>query len=80
MAPDKASVEEVIENHYENQIKKLGNDESALKAKIEKFKDDESNHKNIANEAGATNKGLYSIMDKIIQTSSKIAITVSEKI
>ena len=75
-----ASVEEVIEKHYQDQIKKLGNDESALKAKIKKFKEDESNHKNIANEAGATNKGLYSIMDKIIQTSSRIAITVSEKI
>ena len=33
-----ASVEEVIEDHYENQIKKLGNDEMDLKAKIEKFK------------------------------------------
>ena len=75
-----SSVEEVIENHYQSQIKKLGNDECALKAKIEKFKNDESNHKNIANEEGATNKGLYSIMDKIIKTSSKIAITVSEKI
>jgi len=75
-----ASVEEVIENHYQNQLKKLGNDESVLKAKIEKFKNDESNHKNIANEAGATKKGLYSVMDKIIQASSRIAITVSEKI
>jgi 3-demethoxyubiquinol 3-hydroxylase len=75
-----ASVEEVIESHYQNQIGKLGSDESVLKAKIKKFKDDESNHKNIANEEGATNKGLYSIMDKIIQTSSRIAITVSEKI
>ena len=28
---------------------------------------------------GAT-KGLYSIMDKIIKTSSKVAITISEKI
>ena len=74
-----ASVEEVIENHYQNQLKKLGNDESVLKAKIEKFKNDESNHKNIANEAGATKKGLYSVMDKIIQASSRIAITVSEK-
>ena len=30
-----ASVEEVIENHYKNQIKKIGNDEMELKAKIE---------------------------------------------
>jgi len=75
-----ASVEEVIEKHYENQLKKIGSDEKDLKDKIEKFKSDEINHKNIAYEAGATNKGLYSIMDKIIRTSSKIAITISEKI
>ena len=75
-----ASVEEVIENHYQNQIKKLGEDEIELKEKIKKFKDDEINHKNIAYETGATNKGIYSIMDKIIKTGSKIAITVSEKI
>ena len=75
-----ASVEEVIENHYENQLKKIGNDEKDLKAKIEKFRSDEINHKNIAYETGATNKGLYSIMDKLIRASSKIAITISEKI
>ena len=75
-----ASVEEVIEDHYENQLKKLGNDEMNLKNKIEKFKGDEVNHKNIAYEAGATNKGLYSIMDKVIKTGSRIAITISEKI
>ena len=75
-----ASVEEVIEDHYENQLEKLGNDEKDLKIKIEKFRSDEVNHKNIAYETGATNKGLYSIMDKIIKASSKIAITISEKI
>jgi len=75
-----ASVEEVIEDHYKNQIKKLGKDEKILKAKIEKFKNDEVDHKNIAYESGATNKGIYSIMDKLIKTSSKIAITISEKI
>ena len=75
-----ASVEEVIEDHYQNQLKKLGNDEMNLKAKIEKFKEDEVNHKNIAYNSGATNKGLYSVMDKVIRTGSKIAIAISEKI
>ena len=75
-----ASVEEVIDGHYKNQLKKLGNDEKDLKKKIEKFKEDEVNHKNIAYESGATNKGLYSVMDKIIRTGSRIAITISEKI
>ena len=75
-----ASVEEVIEGHYQNQLKKLGDDEKDLKEKIAKFKEDESNHKNIAYKSGATNKGIYSKMDKVIQTGSKIAITISEKI
>ena len=75
-----ASVEEVIEDHYQNQLKKLGNDEMDLKAKIEKFKSDEINHKNIAYESGATNKGFYSVMDKVIRTGARIAITISEKI
>ena len=75
-----SSVEEVIEDHYENQLKKLGNDEMDLKAKIEKFKGDEVDHKNIAYDAGATNEGVYSVMDKIIRTGSRIAITISEKI
>ena len=75
-----ASVEEVIEKHYENQLSKIGDDEKNLKIKIEKFKGDEVNHKNIAYESGATKNGLYSIMDKIIRTGSKIAITISEKI
>ena len=75
-----ASVEEVIEDHYQSQLKKLANDEMDLKAKIEKFKEEEVSHKNIAYESGATNKGLYSVMDKVIRTGSRIAITISEKI
>ena len=75
-----ASVEEVIEDHYENQLSKIGEDEKELKEKIEKFKGDEIKHKNTAYESGASKIGLYSIMDKIIRTGSKIAITISEKI
>jgi 3-demethoxyubiquinol 3-hydroxylase len=75
-----ASVEEVIENHYQNQLNNLGDDEKDLKTKIEKFRSDEIDHKNIAYDTGATNKGFYFIMDKIIRTSSKIAITISKKI
>ena len=75
-----ASIEEVIEDHYQNQLKKLGNDEMELKAKIEEFKKDEVDHKNIAYDLGATNKGIYSVMNKVIKTGSRIAIAISEKI
>ena len=67
---------------YEGQLlalKTFKQDEE-LKKKITKFRDDELDHKNIAYEEGATKKGFYSIMDKIIKTGSKIAINISEKI
>jgi len=75
-----ASVEEVIQEHYINQIKQLETDEKKLKEKIIKFREDELHHKNIAYNEGATKKGAYSILDKIIKTGSKIAINISEKI
>ena len=75
-----ASVEEVIQEHYANQIKELGSDEKKLKEKIIKFREDELHHKNIAYDEGATKEGPYSILDKIIKTGSKIAINISEKI
>jgi len=75
-----ASVEEVIDEHYSNQIKELGNDEKKLKDKIIKFREDELHHRDIAYKEGATKKGIYSVLDKIIKTGSKIAINISEKI
>jgi len=74
-----ASVEEVIDKHYQNQINQLGPEEKELKRKIIKFREDELHHKDIAYEKGASKKGLYSVMDKIIKTGSKVAIRISEK-
>ena len=75
-----ASVEEVIDEHYKSQTYKLEEDEEELKKKIKKFRQDELDHKDIAYESGATKKGLYGLLDKVIKTSSRIAITISEKI
>ena len=74
------SVEEVIDEHYEKQINQLKPDEKILKEKIKKFRLDELHHKDIAYEKGATKKGLYKILDRIIKTGSKVAINISEKI
>ena len=75
-----ASVEEVIDEHYLNQINQIKDDEKKLREKIKKFRQDEIDHKDIAYEEGATKKGLYSVMDKVIKTGSRIAINISEKI
>ena len=74
------SVEEVIDGHYKDQTFKLGKDEKKLKDKIIKFREDELHHKEIAYDNGATKKGLFGLLDKVIKTSSRIAITISEKI
>ena len=75
-----ASVEEVIDGHYKNQIDEIGQDEKNLKNNIIKFREDELHHKDIAYNEGATKEGFYSIFDKIIKTGSKLAIKISEKI
>ena len=75
-----ASVEEVIDKHYQSQIDQLDKTEKELKKNITKFREDELHHKDIAYEKGATKKGCYSILDKVIKTGSKIAINISEKI
>ena len=73
-------MEEVIDGHYKDQTCKLGKDEKKLKDKIIKFREDELHHKDIAYDNGATKKGLFGLLDKVIKTSSRIAITISEKI
>ena len=75
-----ASVEEVIDEHYQNQINQLDSSEKDLRKKIIKFREDEPHHKDIAYKKGATKNGLYSILDKMIKTGSKVAINISEKI
>ena len=75
-----ASVEEVIDGHYKNQIDQIGPDEKNLKNNIIKFREDELHHKDIAYNKGASKKGFYSIIDIVIKTGSKLAIKISEKI
>ena len=75
-----ASVEEVIDDHYKNQIDQIGSDENNLKNKITKFRNDEIHHKDIAYNEGATKEGFYTIIDRVIKTGSKLAIKISEKI
>ena len=74
-----ASVEEVIDEHYQNQINQINSDEKNLKEKIIKFREDEINHKNIAYDNGASKEGFFYIFDKLIKTGSKVAIRISEK-
>ena len=53
-----ASVEEVIDKHYQDQIDQLDKSEKELKKKIIKFRDDELHHKDIAYEKRCNKKRL----------------------
>ena len=50
-----------------------------LREKMVKFREEELNNKEIEYEKGASKDGVYSLLDKIIKTGSKIAINISEK-
>ena len=52
-----ASVEEVIDEHYKNQIDQIQDDEKVLRKMITKFRLDEIHHKEIAYKNGATKEG-----------------------
>ena len=78
-----ASVEEVIDQHYKDQIEYISNnekEEKELLKKVKKFREDELEHRDIAYEEGADKDGFYGILDAIIKTGSKAAIKISEKI
>ena len=78
-----ASVEEVIDKHYQSQIDYLETEEKEEKEllkKIKKFRQDELEHRDLAYEEGATKDGAFYFLDTIIKTGSKIAIEVAKRI
>ena len=74
------AVEEVIVEHYQEQLDSLPESEKELKKKIKKFQNDEEHHKDI----GVDNEGLdapfYRILSNVIKIGSKSAIFLSKKI
>ena len=74
------AVEEAIDEHYQEQHRRLGEDESALKSDIQRFRDEELEHRDIglANEAELTPG--YRLLSGAIKLGCKIAIKVSEKV
>jgi ubiquinone biosynthesis monooxygenase Coq7 len=77
-----SSVEEVIGKHYAEQIDILSKnfkEEKELKKKFEKFREEELEHKDKAEQLGANNDGLYSLLDTLIKNSSKFAIAISKR-
>jgi ubiquinone biosynthesis monooxygenase Coq7 len=74
-----AAVEDVIDEHYGEQIARLDGD-PALKEKIENFRADEVAHKNEALAQGAEDAPGYKILSESIKAGCRLAIKLSERI
>jgi len=74
------AVEEVIGEHYQKQAENLGTDEADLKKIVEKFRDDELEHRDIAIDHDGENAKHYDLLRAFIQRGCRTAIKVAEKL
>lgn len=74
------AVEEVIDEHYLQQLKTLKDSNPALRQLIKKFRDQEVEHKNTGLDHGAEDLPYYHILRALIRAGSKSAIWLSERI
>ena len=74
------AVEEVIDEHYQDQADRLGDADPELKALIEDCRADEVAHKEEALEEGAEEAPAYPILTGAIKTGSRLAIWLSQRV
>ena len=76
------AVEDAIDEHYAAQIEKLRGTphEAAFKATVERFRDDESEHRKEALAHGAESAPAYPVLSAAIRAGCRIAIRLSEKL
>lgn len=74
------AVEEVIEEHYADQAAALGDDEPELKATIQKFRDEELEHRDIGIEKDAEQAPAYRLLTAVIKRGSRAAIWIAERV
>lgn len=73
------AVEEVIDEHYAKQSAALGDSEPELTAKIEKFRAEELEHRDIGLDNGAEQTPGYRVLSGAIKTGSRLAIWLAER-
>lgn len=73
------AVEEVIDEHYQSQLKTLG-EEGELSQKIRKFRDEEIEHRDIGYENDAAKIGYFKPLTSVIKIVTKTAIGISKRI
>ncbi len=74
------AVEEVIDEHYQEQLAMLDDNESILKEKIEKFRNDELEHRDIGIKNNAKDAIAYPVLHGAVRGATKLAIFLSKRI
>jgi len=74
------AVEEVIDEHYQDQAERLGDAEPALKHTILAFREDELAHRERAIEHGALDTLGYDVISGVIKAGSRLAIWLSTRL
>ncbi|MDC0111308.1 MAG: demethoxyubiquinone hydroxylase family protein [Emcibacteraceae bacterium] len=74
------AVEEVIDQHYAEQIEYLADDEGTLSKTLEKFRQEEIEHKQIAINNGAQELPAHGLLYGAIKLGVKAAIKIAERI
>jgi ubiquinone biosynthesis monooxygenase Coq7 len=74
------AVEEVIADHYAEQVAELETADPELAARLTQFRDDEIGHHDRAVEQGAREATAYPLLSALIKTGCRVAIKISEKI
>ncbi len=73
------AVEEVIDEHYKSQLNAIEGEEE-LKNKIEKFRQEELEHRDIGYENRAADLKYFKPLTHFIKATTKFAIAISKKI
>ena len=74
------AVEEVIGEHYQKQADVLGEDERDSHAIVERFRDEELEHRDIAVDYDGREAQNYVLLHRLIQRGYRTAIKIAEKI
>jgi ubiquinone biosynthesis monooxygenase Coq7 len=72
------AVEETINEHYNAQAAALGEDEAELSVTVEKFRQEELEHRDIGLANGAERAPGYRLLTGLIKAGCKVAIGLSE--
>jgi 3-demethoxyubiquinol 3-hydroxylase len=75
-----AAVEEVIEEHYRDQVMEIGEADPELSAMITKFREEEIAHKEQAIAEGGKEVFGHPILEAVIKAGCRVAIAVSQKV